>query len=97
MILLRGGGIPAQGVRVEMRGRVRIGGLFCLVEWWLPFFTKYKVQNLEEAGSVYIAPSTTPLRSVGDFAPGFHDGPSRERVTALCSVVSKSRLRLSFV
>ena len=28
-----GGDHPGQGVRVGMRGRVRVGGLFCPVEW----------------------------------------------------------------
>ena len=45
---VKGGDHPGQGVRVGMRGRVRVGGLFCPVEWWLPFFMKYEVQNLEE-------------------------------------------------
>ena len=46
---VKGGDHPGQGVRVGMRGHVRVGGLFCLVEWWLPFFVKYEVKNLDES------------------------------------------------
>ena len=37
-----------KGVRVGMRRRVRVRGLFCRVERWLPFSIKCEVQNLEE-------------------------------------------------
>ena len=48
MVLLRGGDHPGQGVRVGMRGHVRVGRLFFPVEWWLLFFMKYELKNLEE-------------------------------------------------